>query len=286
VLSPSKITPPARYTFLARRLNRHRYHLTALAGGGDPLCGNDDEVSEQTMEYLRGEFTPAEKVCRECYALAGAPFPYPDPGPAPEIVPGEVELRWHLPDGAAEPEQVLMRRRATRGWESAVPVETARSRVFTCYLFSYPTREEAIAAQLAIEEKRLAPEIAYVQRLRDALRGGRAAGGQPRLDAIAARLEVATPAPWGYGSNFVSTPGPNGRFVAMSPKPDDPYAAPQQAGNLAFICHARADVPDLLKVARAAREVLDAAPAAQADTPVAWMAALQNLAAVLDSLDG
>jgi hypothetical protein len=34
------------------------------------------------------------------------------------------------------------------------------------------------------------------------------------LSSIIERYEAATHGPWGYGTNYVATPGPSGRFIA------------------------------------------------------------------------
>jgi hypothetical protein len=66
------IYAPSGYTFYARRLNRHSYHLFKNRGAKSPLCGATDEIglNGSTMEYLLDH--DSHKRCEECLALAGA----------------------------------------------------------------------------------------------------------------------------------------------------------------------------------------------------------------------
>src|SRR5688500_12730332 len=77
-----------------------------------------------------------------------------------------------------------------------------------------------------------------------------------RLDAIKARTEAASSGPWEvepglaglYDFNGFLIHGPKGGYVAADISPDD--------GTAAFIAHARADLPALIRVAEAAARLL------------------------------
>lgn len=77
-MTTDNILPTRGFIFYARRLNRHRYHLTKRKGA-PTVCGVSGESCESTMDYLLGH--DSYLVCRDCVAKAGplASGPLGDP---------------------------------------------------------------------------------------------------------------------------------------------------------------------------------------------------------------